>query len=153
MSPEQALCNPKTESCHAALQHLRDVLDHLGFTVRKKPPQEATLRVYPNGFNNYPLLNPRFEPTATSHGNAGDKCVLVFTVLSKGDELLDQHLRRFASIPECEFLPDGSQHGRYFYHGDFLLPVSFTGTHGDEVDFGALGESLKKMRQHLQSRT
>jgi hypothetical protein len=62
---------------------------------------------------------------------------------------LDQHLRAFASTQGCDFIATGVP-GRYYHHGDFVLPLTFTGTRNDDIDFVALRESLLKMRQHLQ---
>lgn len=151
MTRPRDLCDPHSDVCHAALEQLSDVLDHLGFTVRKKSPREATLRVYPNGYNNYPLLNPRFEVNPMKAGQRTSGCSVVFTVLSRGDELLDQGLRRFASTRDCAFLPAGTQRGRYFHHGDFVLPIKLASGSDSGVDFASLADSLKMMRQYLQA--
>ena len=142
-----------SEACHSALQELRIVLDHLGFTVRKKAAGEATLRVYPRRYGRYPLLNPRFESRAIGGRRRRGGGFLVFTVYSKGDERLDEHLREFPSEQGCEFVAAGTAVGIYYHHGDFVIPLEYTGPSGDEVNFKALGEPLLRMRRHLQMAT
>src|SRR5438552_2312378 len=100
----QGVFDPKSATCHAALEDLAIALDQLGFKVRKKPPQEATLRVYVSRHTRYPLLNPRFEANATYRGRRGTGGFLVFNVLSKGDQALDERLRTFNSNHGTEFL-------------------------------------------------
>lgn len=142
--------DPDDEACHVALQQLRDVLDHLGFTVRKKTASEATLRVYPRGYGRYPLLNPRFHSHATYQGKRRRGGFLVLSVLSTGDDRLDHELRDFPSSTDCEFVAGGATDAVYLHHGDFVVPLKYSGKHGDEIDFRALGESLLKVRQHLR---
>lgn len=149
-SSQRNLFNPDSAACHSALQQLWVVLDHLGFKVRKKSSRESTLRVYPKRSNQYPLVNPRFESHAAYRGKRTVGAFVVFSVFSKGDERLDQHLRAFPLTQRCEFIATGVPVSRYYHHGDFVLPLTFAGTRNDEIDFLALGEPLLKMRQHLQ---
>lgn len=144
-----AVFDPKAEACHAALEQLRDLLDHLGFSVRKKAPGEAALRVYPRGYGRYPLLNPRFHSHATHLGKRRGGGFLVLTVLSKGDDRLDQDLRTFASSAACDFVSSGRIDGEYYHHGDFVVPLTYLGQHGDEIDFRAIGEPLLNVRHHF----
>ena len=45
---------------HRAIERLAGVLRRSGFQVVKKTARERTLRVYPEKFFQYPLLNPYF---------------------------------------------------------------------------------------------
>src|SRR5687767_4802797 len=118
------LFDPDSEACHAALEDLRDALIGLGFAVRKKATNEATLRVYPRGFGRYPLLNPRFQQHAMYKGNHQDSGFVVFTVLSKGDDVLDHALRSIPSMDDCDFVPGSTAVGIYHHHGDFVVPLT-----------------------------
>lgn len=102
--------DPDGEACHVALQQLHDVLDHLGFSVRKKAASEATLRVYLRGYGRYPLLNPRFHSHATCQGKYRPGGFLV--LLSKGDDHLDQQLRGLPLEYGLRIRRDGSD-GRW----------------------------------------
>ena len=75
---------------------------------------------------------------------------LLFTVLSKGDEALDRHLREFGSTRDCSFVACGIERDGCYDHGDFVLPLSGEGGAGAEVDFVALGPSLRNIRDFLQ---
>jgi hypothetical protein len=44
----------------------------------------------------------------------------------------------------------GAANGGYFHHGDFVVPLKYSGKHDDEIDFKAIGDSLLKLRQHLR---
>ncbi len=71
----------------------------------------------------------------------------MLTVLSKGDDRLDQDLRTFASSAACDFVSAGRTDGAYYHHGDFVVPLTYLGQLGDEIDFRAIGEPLLKVRQ------
>ena len=75
---------------------------------------------------------------------------LVISVLSKGDDRLDQELRAFASSKDCEFVAAGTTDAGYHHHGDFVVPLKYSAKRND-VDFQALGGSLLKVRQHLRT--
>jgi hypothetical protein len=132
------------------LRELAIVLDHLGFRVRKKSPREATLRVYPFGFQRYPLLNPRFTSEALYRGKTVRGAFLEINVWSKGDDRLDQHLRAFGSTNICEFVATGRPRPRYFHHGYFVIPVTFADARAEEIHFTILGRSLRSVRDHLR---
>jgi hypothetical protein len=66
----------------------------------------------------------------------------VFSVLSRGDDILDQRLRAFVSTQDCEFIAARRDSGGYHYHGEFVLPLPRAGTSSEEIDFAALRESL-----------
>jgi hypothetical protein len=148
-----SLYEPNSEACHRALEDLRVVLDHLGFKVNKKAAREATLRVYLTKRGRYPLLNPRFEPTAAElDANLDTEC-LDFTVLSKGDDgSLDRHLLSFPSSDQCTFVRVATASGRYYCHGHFIIPVRFSGATGsEEIDFVNLGAPLGSILSHLRA--
>ena len=147
---QQDIFVPYSEASESALQQLAVVLDQLGFTVRKKSSNESTLRVYPRGYGQYPLINPRFEPDAMYGGTLVNGSFLECDVWSKGDDRLDNVLRGFLSNPECEFVATGRRGKVYFHHGDLVLPVRFTNPQSDEIDFASLGRSLQAVRDHLQ---
>ena len=136
----QGLFDPRSKVCHAALEDLSVVLKQLGFKVRRKPPREATLRVYVAG-RKYPLLNPRFEPNAVYRSRRRAGGFLVFRVLSKGDKVLDAPLRTFNSNHASEFTAMGNDSGGYHCHGEFVIPLT-AGTSNESMAFGALREPL-----------
>jgi hypothetical protein len=138
----QGLFDSSSPVCHAALEDLSVVLDQLGFKVRKKSLQEATLRVYVAKHNQYPLLNPRFETSAVYRGKRQAGGFLVFSVLSKGDEVLDNRLRTFNSNHEGEFTATSHDSAGYHYHGEFVIPLARTGPSNESIDYGALLEPL-----------
>jgi hypothetical protein len=148
---ERAIFEPGSAACHAALQELALVLQHLGFTVRKKSARESTLRVYPRGHHRYPLLNPRFTRDPVVRVKRQSDGYLECAVWSKGDDRLDHHLRSFQSTPECEFVATGLPGEPYFHHGDFVMPVDLVRSTRGEVDFASLGRCLQVVRNHLQA--
>jgi hypothetical protein len=142
-------------ACHLTLQQLGEFLDAIGFKVRKKSPRESTLRVYVKD-RKYPLLNPRFEPSAECFGVRGHKESLVFAVFSKGlGSRFDHALTAFPSTDQCTFSPDACDWPEgYRLHGHFLLPLSFSGEPGgQQVDLAALKDGLIQMRDFLQQKT
>jgi hypothetical protein len=149
------LYDNQSEACHLALEQLREMLDAIGFKVRKKSPRESTLRVYIEGCQ-YPLLNPRFESSPECFGVRGHKESLVFTVISRDlGNRLDRALGAFPSTDQCTFSPDASdQPDGYRRHGFFLLPLSFNGEPGEQqVDLVALKGGLIEMRDFLKQAT
>jgi hypothetical protein len=131
-----------------AFTQLWDVLKQLGFKLSKKPEREGTLRAYPVKHRQYPLLNPRFIPTAAGLDPAWDKECLDLTVVSKGDRtILDRQLAQFDSTKECAFFSDTFYgNGGYNYHGNFILPLRFRGSAiNSEIDFRALEQPLRKV--------
>jgi hypothetical protein len=142
-----------SDASHLALKQLWDVLKELGFQLSRKSTQETTLRAYPLRHKQYPLLNPRFWPTAAWLDEAWDKECLDFTVLSKGDgAVLDRQLGTFRSTQECAFLanPFEATNG-YYSHGHFILPVAFVGKGASrEIDFIALKQPLARMLDFLK---
>jgi hypothetical protein len=140
-----------------ALDQLRDLLLDIGFTVNKhnEVRPEKTLRVYTTRSREYPLLNPYFRPTAVQWGEMYDIECLDVRVLSRFDDgRLDRELGTFASIPACTFhaLPPGAT-DKLHYHGDFILPLGFTGKPGkEEIDFAALRVPLTQILAFFQSK-
>jgi hypothetical protein len=136
-----------------ALKQLWDVLKELGFKLSRKSAQETTIRAYQLKHKEYPLLNPRFWPTAAWLDETWDKECLDFTVLSKGDgAVLDRQLGTFPSTQECAFLahPFEVTNG-YYSHGHFILPVAFVGKAASrEIDFIALKQPLARMLDFLK---
>jgi hypothetical protein len=140
-----------SEACHLALRQLWEQLQRMGFTLDRKRPQESTLRVYASRQTRYPLLNPRFEPTARALKEDLDFECLVFTVLSRSDgSLISRHLARFASQRDCVFVPDGFQQDDYIYHGHFVLPIGFIPQGAtSSIDFCALQKPLTRILAFL----
>jgi len=147
-----SLYTRNSDASHLPLRQLWSLLQKLGFKLSKKYAQEMTIRAYPLRHGQYPLLNPRFEPTAAWLDEDWDKDCLDFTVLSKGDGgMLDRQLSTFRSTKDCAFIahPFESTYG-YYYHGHFLFPVAFTGN-PSEIDFVALEQPLVRMLDFLKS--
>lgn len=141
---------PGTDANHEALELLRELLAEVGFRVRKKARKEATLRVYLEG-RDYPLLNPRFEPSGDAWGLPEvDECV-VFTAWVK--EVPAGLRERLQSAPEGLELVGGegtSAQGHELL-GWFLVPMAFD-EDDDEVrfDLAALEESLRNLHAALE---
>ena len=129
-----------SEAARMALQGLWHLLKDVGFRVAKLPQHETTIRAYPVKYRQYPLLNPRFAPTASWLDKAWDTECLEGAVISQGrHETFDQQLRRFDATPDCVFLPDdfATKQGLR-YHG-IILPLHFTGAGAtSDIDFTAL---------------
>jgi hypothetical protein len=148
-----SLYTDNSEALHVALRQLWDALNELGFKLSRKPDHERTIRAYPLKHKQYPLLNPRFSPTAAWLDDAWDKECLDFTVLSKGDgAILDRQLRAFCSTKDCAYIaqPFEPRNGYYNYHGHFLFPVAFKGKAPNEIDFLALRQPLTRMLDFLK---
>ena len=62
-----------SDASHLALRQLWDLLQALGFKLAKKSARETTIRAYPSKHKQYPLLNPRFWPTAAGLEEAWDR--------------------------------------------------------------------------------
>jgi hypothetical protein len=142
-----------SDASHLALEQLWHLLKELGFKLSRKSVQETTIRAYPLKHKQYPLLNPRFCPTAAWLDEAWDKECLDFTVLSKGDgAVLDRQLGTFRSTRECAFIADPFEAtDGYYYHGDFIFPLAFTGkAASSEIDFLALKQPLARMLDFLK---
>lgn len=142
-----------SDASHLALRQLWDQLEILDFKLSKKPDRETTIRAYPSKYRQYPLLNPRFSPTAAWLAEAWNRECLDFTVLSKGDGIpLDGQLGKFRSTKDCTFIanPFESTNG-YYYHGHFIFPLAFAGrAPGWEIDFTALKQPLAGMLAFLK---
>jgi hypothetical protein len=140
-----------SEACHLALRQLWDQLQTMGFTLDRKRPHESTLRVYASREREYPLLNPRFEPTATGLKHDLDFECLVFTALSRSNgSLISRHLARFPSQRDCVFVPDRFQKSDYNYHGHLVLPVEFIPQGAtSSIDFCTLEKPLTRILAFL----
>jgi hypothetical protein len=140
-----------SEASHLALNQLWDLLKEIGFKVSKKSAQETTIRAYPIKHKQYPLLNPRFEPTAAWLDADWDRECLDFTVLSKGENaIIDRQLGKFRSTKDCAFIARPFQTiDGYYYHGHFLLTTAFIGN-PSEIDFIGLKHLLTKMLNFLK---
>ena len=139
------LFDPDSETCHVALENLSVALDQLGFKVRKKSAQEATLRVYPERHNEYPLLNPRFVADAIYRGTREAGGFLVVNVLSKGNAALDERLRNFNSKEDIEFIATDHDSGGYHYHGEFVVPLKGAATSAESIVFDGIREPLREI--------
>lgn len=143
----------QSDASHLALGQLWDVMNEIGFKVVRKHGNETTLRAYPVKIVQYPLLNPRFYPTANWIDPSFDKECLIFTVLSMEKNVrLDKQLRNFHSTKQCKFIPDPhkSEDG-YYYHGHFVLPTPFKGKRTNfEIDFETLKKPLSKILVFLK---
>lgn len=96
-----------TEANCGALEELAELLRGIGFKVEKKHANESTLRVYPEKFHQYPLLNPFF-----------DGGQLRIQILSKeGDASLDSTLAPLGRIRGATFTPSNYRQDGYRYHG------------------------------------
>ena len=139
-----------SDASHLALKQLWGLLQELDFKLVKKANHETTIRAYPVKQKQYPLLNPRFNPTAAWLDAAWDKECLDFTVLSKGDDLLDRKLAHFNSTKECTYIASPFTSGDgYYYHGHFLFPLIFSGN-PVKINFQVLKEPLVRMLNFLR---
>ena len=140
----ESLYTYNSDASHLALLQLWNLLNDIGFKLIKKHVNETTLRVYPIKHRQYPLLNPRFEPTAAWLDDGWDKECINFTVLSRGNNSgLDKKLMKFESKKDCTYIanPFESRDG-YNYHGHFLLPLLFK---NNEIDFENIKQQLLRM--------
>ncbi|MGD8780036.1 MAG: hypothetical protein PVH88_13860 [Ignavibacteria bacterium] len=140
----ESLYTYNSDASHLALGQLWNLLNEIGFKLIKKSSTETTIRVYPIKHRQYPLLNPRFEPTAAWLDEALDKEYINFTVLSRGNNSgLDKKLMKFKSKKDCTYIanPFKSRDG-YNYHGHFLLPLLFK---NDAIDFDSIKQPLVRM--------
>jgi len=133
-----------------ALRQLWVMLAELSFKLSKKADRETTIRAYPFKHGQYPLLNPRFEPTAAWLDEAWDKPCLDLAVCSKGARAsLDRELSKFHSSNDCVFIAEPCTASRgYYQHGHFLIALNFV---GKELDFIALKQPLAKLLNFLQA--
>ena len=136
-----------SDACHLALRQLWDVMHELGFMLTKKISKETTIRAYPLKHQSYPLLNPRFIPTAIELNEELDREYLKIIVFSKGDPNdLDNQLDRFQSTKNCMYLPSYVTSSEYTLHGNFLIPLAFKGKGKiTEIDFDVLRQPLLKI--------
>jgi hypothetical protein len=149
-SARDGLCDEGSEANDVALEELAEVLKNIGFSVRKKSRREYTLRVYPRK-GQYPLLNPRFKPTAADvNPQCREEC-LEIAVWSKGEDAsLDALLASF-QCAACVFVPGSEERPPYRYHGTFAIPVHFIGEAGKEqIAFAELSRPLVQIYEHLQ---
>lgn len=143
------LYDSDSEACSVALEELRDLLLNVGFTVYKKAVREATLRVYPTKPATYPLLNPCFVEKDQVHGAES----LTVHVLSRKDNGgIDRQLATFTSTPACSFVAYPAGSPKYYrHHGDFILPLNFSGEPGaQEIDFASLRAPLTQILHLLR---
>ena len=152
-----SLYTPGSEAMHFALLQLWDVMHDLGFKLTKKIAREHTIRAYPVKHLQYPLLNPRFTPTAIGLGEQYDREYLEINVYSKGAaQPLDERIQKFESDARCEYVQffiddamnnDGENITDGFnYHGVFLIPLYFKGKGKNiDIDFSALRPQLKRV--------
>lgn len=143
-----------SDASHLALSQLWELLQELGFKLAKTSARETTIRAYPSKHQQYPLLNPRFCPTAAELDEAWDRECLDFTVISKGNgALLDRRLGKFRSMKACAFIVDPFEASNgYYYHGHFIFPLEFVGKAASrEIDFTALRQPLARMLDFLKS--
>jgi hypothetical protein len=145
------LCDPDSDTCHGALADLAVVLDQLGFKVRKKPAKEATLRVYCQG-KSYPLLNPRFRLVPTDDAEGEHLLALVVTVLSKGDDALDNRLKSFESGQGIGFIAVTKPSGQHYCHGHFVIPLEGA-IQDDHLDLSRVSPSLRAIFQTCDNET
>jgi hypothetical protein len=137
-----------SNSSHNALLHLWSIMDEIGFKLTKKIKREATIRAYPLKHQVYPLLNPRFIPSAISFSDDLDKEVLQIIVWSKGKiGNYNRILKKFKPSKDCLFFealyPISYD---YDYHGSFLIPLSFNGNGKySEINFELLRKPLKNI--------
>lgn len=104
---DPAIFERGTEANGSALEELAELLRGIGFKVEKKHANESTLRVYPEKFHQYPLLNPFFDG-----GQLG------IQILSKeGDTSLDSTLEPLGRIRGSTFTPGNYRQDGYRYHG------------------------------------
>lgn len=146
------LYSTDSKAYHWALEQLRDHLVAIGFTVNKKHAGEATLRVYPAWPIRYPLLNPRFWPTAVKLDKMLDTESLVMEVLSRSNDAgIERQLATFTSTRACAFSAQPFISPKYYRnYGAFILPLRFMGEPGkQEIDFAALKVPLTEIRNLL----
>lgn len=125
---------PSTDANHHALQELAGILKDAGFAVGKKVRQEATLRVYPKKWHEYPLLNPVF-----ANGE------LYIRVLSDRieDSLNDVLVSAANQIVGCEFVPVGSTGKPYCDYGYLVFALHPT------ADLSTLSSPLQMLHDCL----
>lgn len=135
-----------------ALDDLRELLRAVGFYVRKRAPQEMTLRVYPRGFGSYPLLNPRFVESGQDVGDAGAGERLVFTVVSqRGSVSPESWLGNLSENAEWTYVPLGEDRGRYRYHGQYVFSVRRSSEPvPGAIDLASLRSPLLKLKEFLK---
>lgn len=149
-----SLYTRNSEASHLAFKQLWDLLDATGFQCVKKIHKEDTIRAYPVKIPQYPLLNPRFYSSGIWFGDEWDKECLIFTVLSKGDNPgFDRQFSKFRSSKDCTFIGNPDAWTGYYYHGHFILPLSFKGRASNEIDFAALAPALRRMLKFLKGCT
>ena len=142
-----------SEAMHFALLQLWRVMYDLGFNLTKKIAREHTIRAYPVKYLQYPLLNPRFIPTAIGLGEKFDREYLEVVVYSKGPaQQLDKALRMFVSDMQCEYVSminnaaNEDDVDGYNCHGFFLMPLYFKGKgKSTAIDFPSLRPQLKRV--------
>jgi hypothetical protein len=145
-----------SDAMHLALHQLWDVMHDLGFKLTRKIGREHTIRAYPVKHLQYPLLNPRFIPTAIAFGEYLDRELLKIDVYSKGAaQPLDRKLDRFVSDVNCEYVSltvnDTADDG-FNFHGMFLMPLLFKGKGKTmEIDFSSLRPQLKRVLDFCKS--
>jgi hypothetical protein len=135
-----------SDACHLALTQLWKVMNEIGFKLTKKIQREMTIRAYPVKHQAYPLLNPRFIPTAIGFSEELDREFLQIVVYSKNDpNEFDKQLATFQSTVNCMYIPATFKNSTdYNLHGDFLIPLFFKGKgRTSEIDFDALRQPLK----------
>ncbi len=135
-----------SDSSHFALLQLWSEMNKIGYKLTKKIRREMTIRAYPVKHQVYPLLNPRFRPSAISFEDDLDKKFLEIVVFSKGSITnFNRKLKKFISSKDCLFFkalyPISED---YNYHGSFLIPLSFKGNGKySEINFGLMRKPLK----------
>lgn len=140
-----------SEASHLALEQLREVMQEIGFIALKRRRHESTIRAYPVKYGQYPLLNPRYEPSVAWLDENWDKECLVFWVWSKRP-VLNRKLKTFHSTNQCSFFPDQYENYEgYYLHGYFVLPLQFEGKGTIKgINFKALRHPLMKMLEFLK---
>lgn len=139
------LCDAGSDACHKSLAELAVVLQHIGYRVWNKSPREATLRVYYKE-KRYPLFNPRFRQIPIDEVESKQQPALVVTVISKGDDALDNWLKSFESGPDIWFSLTSILSNRYYYHGDFVIPLE-AAIRDDQLDLSVVIPSLRMIFQ------
>jgi hypothetical protein len=147
-----SLYNRYSDAARISMERLQDVLSGVGYLVRNKSPQEATLRVYPVEYPQYPLLNPHFVQNAAGLDESWDMECVAICVWSKGcGAALDRQLAKFRSTKGCAFFAKSRNCQGYYLHGYFVIPVTFKGTRANtEIDYRALCQPLSKILGFLK---
>lgn len=148
------LYSANSGACNLALEQLRDLLLDIGFKVHKKTAGQATLRVYPAWPARYPLLNPRFSPTAVALAESSETECLMVGVLSRVDDPgIESRLAAFTPTPACLFTTHPFVAARYYrLYGSFILPLRFLGERDNqEIDFASLKVPLTQILEFLRS--